>query len=206
MRRGEDHARIINHLSARTDAFLGHDLMKIAKVLERIMRRGRNGDAVRLRFFKAERHIVEHASVGIEHKCGLDFFWKSRQELCLPRFSGQVEIVSNNFDLARQTIDIGRCVRDDKNRTIWKFALADRRSQAFDPIRAPNEENDCATVFTARLLFTRQQSIQSLGIGDWRFAGEIFANVGRGLAVNHRHRADRFIRFSQKFLTFAAVG
>jgi hypothetical protein len=57
-----------------------------------------------------------------------------------------VEIVSNNFDLARQTIDIGRCVRDDKNRTIWKFALADRRSQAFDPIGAPNEENDCATV------------------------------------------------------------
>ena len=56
-----------------------------------------------------------------------------------------------------------------------------------------------------RLLF-REQSTESFRVGHWRFAGEVLANVSGRFAVDHRHRANRFVFFAEIFLAFAAVG
>ena len=64
--------------------------------------------------------------------------------------------------------------------------------------------SDNTTRFPDRL--SHHEIRQRLRIGHRCFAGEIFANVGSGFAIDRRHRADGLVLFRKEFLAVAAVG
>src|SRR4029077_9396867 len=81
LRRAKEDSGIINHLSPRRDAFLQHHFTKAAKISQRIMRRGHDGDSILLSFFEPEQYVVDYAGVGVEQQRSFDFVRKRSEKL-----------------------------------------------------------------------------------------------------------------------------
>src|ERR1700730_15307732 len=103
-----------------------------------------------------------------------------------------------------------RCVLDRLNQSNGQYewvittapsAILSRMMPSFG---LGSELTRTTTDFEYRHLF-RDQFSQRSRVSHGRFAGEIFAYVRCGFAVNNRHRADGFVILAQIFLTVAAI-
>ena len=135
-------------------------------------------------FLKAERHVVNHARVGVDKQSGAKCFPAPYKELGFFRFTGQLKNKPDGLNMTSADRSRRRRIGDDKNRIVGKPALADARRHALNQSAPQAKKTMARLLLTKALLFMRQQRVQSADLGDRGFTGEVFTNVRRRFFVD----------------------